>query len=134
MINETMVASLSNSSLQEKIALVMTDYVFQLIQDHNVLLVLLAFVGIFTLIRASVNTGAEAITIIVKLFIITPVIITTAILSAKDNPHSKSEAMEILHHIRTTPRMWVVLIGWLVILACFGIYAYMKIKFVIQVT
>jgi lysylphosphatidylglycerol synthetase-like protein (DUF2156 family) len=109
MIDNTILVGLST---QERIAYIIADYIYQLLQTHGSGLILLALIGIFTLLRACLDIGLRAFSLMLRLLIITPIIVISTLLSLRKNPEKRKELTDILYFMRHNPHVLHAAIMW----------------------
>jgi len=103
---------------------IISDHLVELLQTNDILLVLLATIGIFAILKAIFQVCGSVVFDIFKLFVIAPVILISALLDARKDPAKRGELKEIKDYIKTNPNVLKSTIIWFVFLLIILALAY----------
>jgi len=131
-INET-IAAVNQTGAIAIVAKVATEGAVDLLKEHNVVFVIMAFIGVFAVISAIGDKIFQALKFIFLIFIAIPAIIVLGLINKKKRKDRLKELGDIKAHLKKHPEKWKIVavlclsIGFILFLLINALIAYIKI-------
>ena len=133
MINETIIQAANQTGVVNAVAQVAAQGFIDLLKEHNMAFVIMAFLGMFAIVSAIGDKLFTSVKFVFLVFIAIPAIIVLGLINKKERKNRLKELGEIKAHLKKHPEKWKIIaylclcVGFILFLLFNALTIYLKI-------